>query len=112
MNERPSDATTAADRPHVERGEVMRERVEQGDEAFLPDDRMNALRGRWNNVQAEFVDDPRRAVQDAQALVRDVITELTETFRDEPTDTESMRVTVQRYHSFFNRLLSDGSSMS
>lgn len=117
MNERPSDATTA-DRPQVERGELSRMRAEEQDTGFLPDDRMSDLRGRWNDVQAEFVDDPRRAVQDAQSLVRDLVNELTETFRREReglegqwndggnADTEALRVTLQRYRSFFNRLLS------
>ncbi len=115
MNERTNDATEQ--RPRVERGEVMRERMEE-DTSFLPDDRMSDLRSRWNDVQAEFVDDPRRAVQDAQSLVRDLVDELTETFRREreglegqwnnggTADTEALRVTLQRYRSFFNRLLS------
>jgi hypothetical protein len=117
MNERPTDASTT-ERPQVERGEVARMRVEEQDTGFLPDDRLTDLRGRWNDVQAEFVDDPRRAVQDAQALVRDLVDELIETFRGErenlegqwnnggTANTEALRVTLQRYRSFFNRLLS------
>lgn len=117
MNERPNEATSAtAQRPRVERGEVTRERIED-EGSFLPDDRMNDLRTRWNDVQAEFVDDPRHAVQDAQGLVRDLVDELTETFRQEreglegqwnnggTADTEGLRVTLQRYRTFFNRLL-------
>ncbi len=100
----------------------MNERLNerQNDEqegAFLPDNRMNDLRDRWSDIQAEFVDDPRRAVQDAQNLNRDLVDELTETFRRErdglegqwssggSADTEALRVALQRYRSFFNRLL-------
>ena len=75
MNERPNDPTV--ERAQVERGEIGREET---DDAFLPDERMSEWRSRWNDVQAEFVDDPRRAVGDAQRLVRTVVDELTETF--------------------------------
>ncbi|MBV8638569.1 MAG: hypothetical protein JO322_10820 [Candidatus Eremiobacteraeota bacterium] len=119
MNERLNDPAATADRPQVERGEVTRTRMEDADSdaGFLPDDRMDDLRDRWNDVQAEFVDDPRRAVQDAQGLVRTLVDELTDTFRREreglesqwnnggTADTEALRVTLQRYRSFFNRLL-------
>jgi hypothetical protein len=118
MNDRTNDPTV--DRPAVERGEIRQSRVDYRDDdtGFLPDDRMNDLRTQWNDVQAEFVDDPRRAVQDAQNLVRTLVDELTETFRREReglegqwskggnADTEALRVALQRYRSFFNRLLS------
>jgi len=119
LNERQTDTTdtTTAERPRAERGEVMRDRVSDQDTGFLPDDRMDDLRDRWDDIQAQFVDDPRRAVQDAQNLVRDLVDELTETFRREreglegqwngggSADTEALRVALQRYRSFFNRLL-------
>jgi hypothetical protein len=115
MNDRTNDPTI--DRPAVERGEISRTATADDDTGFLPDDRMNDLRDRWSDVQAEFVDDPRRAVKDAQELVRTVVDELTDTFRREreglegqwnnggTTDTEALRMTLQRYRSFFNRLL-------
>ncbi len=130
MNERPNEMTATENRTdmamndratadsRVERGEIGRDRAVDQDTGFLPDDRMNDLRSRWNDVQAEFVDDPRRAVQDAQNLVRTLVDELTETFRREregletqwnsggTADTEALRVALQRYRSFFNRLLS------
>ena len=75
------------------------------------------LRGRWNEDQAAFVDEPRRAVQRADALVADVLKRLTDTFTNERTSlerqwdrgdsvtTEDLRVALQRYRSFFDRLL-------
>lgn len=84
---------------------------------FLPEERMDALRGRWDDVQAGFVDDPRNAVQQAQQLVGDLVNELTDVFTRErgalegqwsggrEPDTEALRVALQRYRSFFNRLL-------
>lgn len=84
---------------------------------FLPEDRMDSLRDRWADVQAGFVDDPRNAVQKAQQLVDDLVKELTDVFTRERTtlegqwsgggdaDTEALRVALQRYRDFFNRLL-------
>ena len=85
--------------------------------AFLPDDRMSSLRQRWNDVQAGFVDDPQNAVQQAHGLVTQLVDELVQTFTQERSslenqwkgggsaDTEQLRVALQRYRSFFNRLL-------
>jgi hypothetical protein len=84
---------------------------------FLPDDQMETLRTRWDDIQAGFVDDPRAAVRDAHAMVDELIDKLTETFTRErgllerqwgenrEPDTETLRVALQRYRSFFNRLL-------
>ena len=75
------------------------------------------LRGRWSNVQAGFVDEPRRAVQDADNLVASVMKRLAEGFAKERSNlehqwdsgdnvsTEDLRVALQRYRSFFDRLL-------
>jgi hypothetical protein len=72
---------------------------------------------RWQSVQAGFVDEPRSAVQDADALVAEVIQRIAEGFaqeRDglekqwsggENVDTEQLRIALQRYRSFFTRLL-------
>ena len=85
--------------------------------AFLPPERMTELRERWSDIQARFVDDPRGSVKDAHEMVAQIVNELTETFtrertglesqwnRDEAPDTEELRVALQRYRSFFNRLL-------
>lgn len=93
----------------------MNDRAEE--QAFLPDDRMAELRSRWEEIQTGFVDDPRGAVRDAHATVAALVDELTETFTRERTmleeqwsanrepDTESLRVTLQRYRSFLGRLL-------
>jgi hypothetical protein len=72
---------------------------------------------RWTDVQAGFVDEPRRAVQQADALVSDVIQRITNTFTNEraqleaqwdrggDVSTEELRQALQRYRSFFSRLL-------
>lgn len=85
--------------------------------AFLPDDRMAALRARWEEIQAGFVDDPRGAVREAHSTVGQLVDELTEIFTQERSalenqwannrepDTEALRLALQRYRGFFNRLL-------
>jgi hypothetical protein len=78
---------------------------------------INNFRSRWGSVQTEFVDDPRRAVQDADQLVATVMQRLAEGFANERTSlekqwdrgdnvsTEDLRVALQRYRTFFGRLL-------
>jgi len=76
------------------------------------------LRSRWQEVQAAFVDEPRSAVKDADSLVAELMQRLAETFSQEreqlesqwdgegDVSTEDLRVALQRYRSFFDRLLS------
>ena len=84
---------------------------------LFDDDELGTYRSRWDAVQARFVDDPRGTVKDADALVNDVMQQLTRTFTDERSSlesqwsegkdasTEDLRVAMQRYRSFFARLL-------
>lgn len=77
----------------------------------------SALKQRWSDVQTGFVDEPRRAVEQADSLVADVMKRLAEGFAAERTNlerqwdrgdnvtTEDLRVALQRYRSFFDRLL-------
>jgi hypothetical protein len=76
------------------------------------------FRQRWEMIQAQFVDEPRRAIEEADALVQQLIRSLTETFADErrrleqqwkagrDVSTDELRQGLQRYRSFFRRLLS------
>jgi hypothetical protein len=78
---------------------------------------VDELRERWQSIQARFVDDPQEAVGQADALVTDVIERLTRTFAEtkdsletqlgeaEDVSTEDLRVGLQRYRTFFERLL-------
>jgi hypothetical protein len=75
------------------------------------------LRSRWGNVQAEFVDEPRRSVEAADQLVATVMQRLAEGFANERASlekqwdsgenasTEDLRIALQRYRAFFDRLL-------
>jgi hypothetical protein len=75
-------------------------------------------RSRWEKIQIGFVDEPRKAVEQADELVADAIKRLADVFASErnklegewdKTDnvsTEDLRVALRRYRSFFDRLLS------
>jgi hypothetical protein len=49
---------------------------------------VNDLRGRWSNVQSDFVDEPRRAVEHADKLVAAVMQRLAEGFATERSNLE------------------------
>ena len=78
---------------------------------------LNDLRTRWSNVQAGFVDSPRHSVEQADQLVAAVMQRIADSFAEERTtlerqwehgdnvSTEDLRVALQRYRSFFGRLL-------
>lgn len=84
---------------------------------LFDEDELGRYRSRWDEVQARFVDDPRGTVKEADALVNDVMQRLTQTFTDERSSlesqwsegkdasTEDLRIAMQRYRSFFARLL-------
>src|SRR5690349_16940548 len=90
---------------------------EDGDTLFKPD-LLRDLRDRWTRVQSEFVDEPRKAVEDADHLVAEAVKNLAETFsaardrlertwdRQGQVSTEDLRQTLRRYRTFFDRLLS------
>jgi hypothetical protein len=68
-------------------------------------------------VQVGFVDEPQRCIQEADELVAEVMQRLADGFARERRDlearwasggeasTEDLRVALQRYRSFFHRLL-------
>jgi hypothetical protein len=85
--------------------------------ALFPEDQSEDFRKRWSEIQTGFVDEPRRAVERADELVAEVIKRLAESFADERSrlegqwgrgdnvSTEDLRVALQRYRAFFDRLL-------
>jgi len=85
--------------------------------SLLADADVAACRGRWDEIQTSFVDRPREAVEQADALVEDLMRRLTSGFtqqrsrleeqwgRGDDVSTEDLRVALTRYRAFFNRLL-------
>lgn len=86
--------------------------------ALFTEDDASDYQARWQEIQADFVDDPRQAVEQGDALVAELMQRLAETFAKEraglerqwdsgdEVSTEDLRLALQRYRSFFGRLLS------
>jgi hypothetical protein len=71
--------------------------------------------GRWPDIQAMFVDDPRASVEQAAGLVDDCVEALVVSVKERQhallsdwqgtgTDTEQLRTALQRYRAFWSRL--------
>ena len=93
--------------------------VKEGVQAALfPDTEISAFRTRWEAIQTGFVDEPKAAVSEADALVGQVVSRLTDVFgrerttleqqwdRGDQVSTEDLRLALRKYRSFFDRLLS------
>jgi hypothetical protein len=107
-----ADRTTGADR--TTSADSSRDLPEK--EPLVPADAVVDFRARWEVIQQAFVDDPRSAVTDADTLVGDLLEKLSSTFdqqhqalerqwSDGEPSTEDLRSALQRYRSFFQRLL-------
>jgi len=84
---------------------------------LLEDNELQNLLVQWKDIQAEFVDEPRKAVQAADALVAELMQRLAQMFASEraqlesrwsggeDVSTEDLRRGLRRYRSFFERLL-------
>lgn len=84
---------------------------------LLDTDELHSVVSRWREIQAEFVDQPKRAMQQADELVSELMDRLSRTFAEqreqlearwsetESISTEELRQELQRYRSFFERLL-------
>lgn len=110
----PVNNAPAIPTPAVEQGGARQDQVTA---LFAPSDGAT-LRKRWFDIQTAFVDEPRKAVEHADSLVAEVMKRLAEMFaseraalehqwdRGDNVTTEDLRVALQRYRTFFDRLLS------
>ena len=85
--------------------------------ALFHEDEAGGFRTRWDAIQTGFVDKPRAAVEQADALVSEVMKRLADGFagerknleqqwgRGDNVSTEDLRLALKRYRSFFERLL-------
>ena len=86
-------------------------------EPLLGNEDADRYRSRWQDLQASFVDEPQRVVEQADELVAELMQLLAQTFAEErrgleeqwsrgdDVSTEDLRVALTRYRSFFQRLL-------
>ena len=85
--------------------------------SLLEDGELRSITTRWKDIQAEFVDEPEQAVQEADALVAELMQRLATMFASERAElenrwaggnqvsTEELRQGLRLYRSFFERLL-------
>ncbi|HCC56242.1 MAG TPA: hypothetical protein DEQ47_03095 [Solibacterales bacterium] len=98
---------------------MAREPEREAAAALFAEDETQSFRGKWTDIQAEFVDEPKKSVEKADHLVAETIKRLAEIFAEERNklehewsrgedrvSTEDLRVALRRYRSFFDRLLS------
>jgi hypothetical protein len=90
----------------------------EDEESLISSRQTEDLRSRWTIIQASFVDEPRKAVKEADALLSAAIKQIEESFTDQRSQlekqwsqgseasTEDLRLALQRYRTFFDRLLS------
>lgn len=118
----PGQSSHAADEPlrrEAQAEESLEPRVGEPErEPLLPTDQSGRFTGRWQEIQASFVDQPRRSVEEADRLVADLMQQLAASFADErnrleeqwdrgdDVSTEDLRLALTHYRSFFDRLLS------
>jgi hypothetical protein len=83
---------------------------------LLDGEEIQHFRTRWNEVQATFVDEPGASVRQADALVAEVMAQVTQILANKhhtlesqwnkgEVSTEDLRQILQSYRAFFNRLL-------
>lgn len=115
----PGPRPVASDRDVAQRNLGGESTTHAEDPAPLfPSGELDALRTRWKEIQTAFVDEPRKAVEQADGLVAQAMKRLAEVFAEERSklegqwdrgddvSTEDLRVALQRYRTFFDRLLS------
>jgi len=116
QGKRPASAGPGPQILAPERGTGQSADVESS--PLFPSEELQGLRSRWKEIQVGFVDEPRKAVEQADGLVASAMKRLAEVFADERSglekqwdrgdtvSTEDLRVALQKYRTFFERLLS------
>lgn len=109
--------TTAAEEPEATTSRETEAAATDEPVRLLQPDELHAVITKWREIQAEFVDQPKRAMQEADELVTALMDRLAQTFAEqrehlearwsdaENVSTEELRQGLQRYRSFFERLL-------
>jgi hypothetical protein len=104
--------------PGMHGGGVAPHRTDEELAPLFAHDAAAEFRTRWDAVQIGFVDDPAKAVREADELVAAVLKSLADSFAAErnrfesekaqagEAATENHRVALRRYRAFFQRLLS------
>jgi hypothetical protein len=114
------DAYSKPSAPSDEKDQSAREGEREGEDAvpLLASETVDRFRDEWEEIQWRFVDEPRQCVEQADTLVADLMQRLAASFSNERSNlekqwdrgdevsTEDLRVSLTRYRTFFQRLLS------
>jgi hypothetical protein len=85
---------------------------------LLAKSEVEQFQSRWNSIQAGFVDEPRKTIEEADKCVANAMQRISQLHSDErvklesmwkrgdQASTEDMRLALQRYRAFFSRLMS------
>ena len=116
--EKVSEIQPASDDRKLQPGQAVPAPLITGEAGPLfPDDELHNFRALWDQAQTSFVDEPRKAVEQADHLVANVVKRIAEQFateraqletqwdRGDNVSTEDLRQALRRYRSFFDRLL-------
>jgi hypothetical protein len=92
--------------------------TERDNQPLISKQDIEDFRSRWSALQASFVDEPRKAVEEADKLVSSAINSIAGAFHEQHSNlekqwskgsevsTEDLRVSLRHYRAFFDRLLS------
>jgi hypothetical protein len=117
VDPRVATSPTAAARETMMESRDTANDQQEGVISLFSKDETHGLRSRWEALQVGFVDEPARAVEEADRLVSEAINSLAKGFssqretleqqwhRDQAVSTEDLRLAFRRYRSFFQRLL-------
>ena len=127
MEEKEKQSNVDVIEEEIENDQSVEEKTDESkasvsEAEFLPlfeNDEAEKFRSQWLDIQSRFVDNPGDSVKEADELVADVIKSITRSFADRRislenqwnsgennVSTEDLRMSIKRYRSFFNRLLS------
>lgn len=113
---RPPEAAPGHAHAHPPEGDGGPSHAGNG-ERLIRSSESDDLRRRWESIQASFIDAPRDSVLEADHLVGELTDRIAKRFRSERShleerwgrgddvSTEDLRITLQRYRGFFDRLL-------
>jgi hypothetical protein len=93
---------------HVINGGVIKDHPQA---RLFEEEDAERFRTQWREVQAGFVDEPRTAVREAETLMSKMMDELKSHLNDDlrdddNADTEQLRITLRRYRSLADQILS------
>ena len=108
-----ADLTAAAEARRDQRAQQPEARHND----LFSNEQLANLKTRWDQIQGSFVDEPKGAVEKADTLVAEAITNLADAFartradldhqwkQGDSVSTEDLRLALRQYRSFFTRLL-------